>query len=48
MFPVQECNIEGFRIPKENIVAYIASFANRDGTVFPQPDTFRPERWRNE
>lgn len=47
-FCLQACEVGGYRIPEGTQVAYISYSANRDSKVFPQPDTFYPDRWTNE
>ncbi|XP_002739892.1 putative cytochrome P450 120 [Saccoglossus kowalevskii] len=42
----QDCEIGGFKIPKGYAAAYITYSAQRDPKIFPDPDEFRPERWR--
>lgn len=44
----KSCEISGFIIPKGHSVVYATYTANRDETVFREPDKFRPERWREE
>ena len=45
---VQACAVAGYSIPEGAQVAYISHSANRDAAVFPRPDDFYPERWKNE
>jgi cytochrome P450 len=44
----ENCELQGYAVPKEVGVAYISYIANRDPNVFAEPDNFKPERWRNE
>ena len=45
---MQDCQISGYRIPKGMSVVYCSYLANRDPAVFPEPDSFNPERWTQE
>lgn len=40
--------MNGFVIPEGHGIVYISHTSNRDPSVFKDPDSFRPERWRNE
>lgn len=44
----KECEVSGYRIPEGMSVVYCSYFANRDPTVFPEPDSFKPERWTQQ
>ncbi|XP_033633336.1 putative cytochrome P450 120 [Asterias rubens] len=44
---LEDCVIDGFKIPKGYAVVYITHAAHRDPTIFPQPETFKPERWKD-
>ena len=46
--PLQTCEISGYRIPEGSGVVYVTGHANRDPSIFAEPDRFRPERWKNE
>jgi cytochrome P450 len=42
---VRETSIGGLRIPKRHIILISMYTTHRDPRFFPDPDTFRPERW---
>ena len=42
-----DTELDGYFIPKGTAVAVNLYSANRDGTVFPNPDTFDPQRFLN-
>ena len=46
--PPEGANILGDFIPGNTSVSMSAYVAHRDETVFPEPETFRPERWLEE
>ena len=48
LFAMQSCEVAGFRFEEGTNTSYISYWANRDGRVFPNPDAFRPDRWKNE
>lgn len=35
----------GFKVPKDSQVAWVAYGMGRSAELFPQPETFKPERW---
>ncbi|TNN86304.1 Cytochrome P450 3A1 [Liparis tanakae] len=41
----QDSTLAGFHVPKDYGVIYISHSVHRDPEVFPQPDSFLPERW---
>jgi len=45
--PAEGVEIAGHYIPGGTIVGINPWVTNRDGTVFADPDTFKPERWLN-
>ncbi|KAK8407338.1 hypothetical protein O3P69_002103 [Scylla paramamosain] len=42
---VQDTNLGGYEIPAETMVILSVYRTGRDPTVFPNPDSFSPERW---
>lgn len=47
-YTAQECEVVGYRIPEGMSVLYCSYLANRDPAVFPEPDSFKPERWTQQ
>lgn len=46
--PAEGCVIMNEFVPGETTVSITAESAHRDPQVFPDPDTFKPERWLGE
>ena len=42
---LEDVEIQGSRIPKDDIVLLCPYVTHRDSRWFPEPDAFRPERW---
>ncbi len=45
---IEECEIGGFRVPRKTQVFMFQWVTQRDPRFFPEPETFRPERWTEE
>jgi cytochrome P450 len=43
-----DCEIGGYAVPKGTQLFLVIWLAHRDGRWFPDPETFRPERWDND
>jgi cytochrome P450 len=41
----QDTRIDRYRVPAGHQLVWVASTVNRDPRCFPQPDSFRPDRW---
>jgi cytochrome P450 len=41
----EDLELEGFSLPKGQIVAIPIGLLSRDPDLYPEPDAFRPERW---
>ena len=42
---LQDTTIEGFSVPRGQVVMYVSHAVHRDPEVFQQPDHFLPDRW---
>jgi len=45
---IEDCEIGGFRVPRKTQVFMFQWVTQRDPRFFPEPETFRPERWTEE
>ncbi len=45
---IEECEIGGFRVPRKTQIFMFQWATQRDPRFFPEPETFRPERWTEE
>lgn len=46
--PPEGCTILGQHVPGDTSVSMSSFVAHRDEKVFPEPETYRPERWLGE
>lgn len=47
-FPDKDLNIHGYNLPAETKVSLTLPLILENETIFPDPYTFRPERWLSE
>ena len=45
---IEECEVGGFRMPRQTQVFMFQWATQRDPRFFPEPDQFHPERWTEE
>jgi len=43
---VRDCTVAGIEVPRGTVILLSLSVMHRDAGRFPDPDTFRPDRWR--
>jgi len=48
VFFIQVVQIDGYTIPAGHYVAYISRYGNRDSDIFEDPDSFKPQRWKEQ